>query len=619
VLVTRSNFERALTFFSREHRLSLDSETIGLRPYHGDRFFSLIIATRGGGQSGDDPIAGYFNFLPYSDLDPDALLDRTHLEKLAVLFSDPSKTWYLHNAKFDLAMLAQAGIELAGTIHCTKAIALVEYNEHQAYDLDSCAERIGFRKDDAVKKYIVENRLTESRQAATQKYTHLFYDRVPPALIIPYGCRDAEVTYRLGEHQEKAIQRIADATPPGLPSLRTVLQNERRLTRTVFRMESVGLRIDRPYCVQATRFETSRAEAAMGEFKRITGRDFSASPKLFSDVFASDKSRWGYTEKGNPSFDSDFLGGFENPAARSVLEVRDATSKANFYRGFLYHADRDDVVHPTFSPDGAGHGRFSSSGPNFQNLTSEEGDEAKEFLVRRAVIPRPGFILFMPDYDQMEYRMMLDVAAHLAGYETELIKKVKSGLDVHTATAQVATAGGTAISRGEAKTTNFLTIYGGGDRKLAEGLKCTLEQAKRIRHAILSSSPEIRDYINQIISTAEQRRYIFNWLGRRCYFPDPRFAYRAPNYHIAGGCADVMKVAMNRIDEHFVREKLLSRMIATIHDELVLEVHESEVTFVPEFVQAVMEESYPSKYLKLTTAAEWSAKSMADKTKGLPV
>lgn len=632
MLVSRSEFDSVLGLLNRHTTLAVDTETTGLRPYHGDRLFSIIVAVK----EGREIWSYYFNFLPYEGMVAEYVLLPAHLERMKSLFSDPTKTWRLHNAKYDQHILAQENIFIQGTVHCTKVAALLEYNEHNKYDLNSCAERIGEEKDDAVEKYITEHKLTShpvrwinvDGKANRRQKKDKHFDRVPAPVIIPYAEQDAIVTYRLGEHQEASIERLANEQPSHLPSLRAVLKNERRLLHTVFRMEHRGVRIDRAYCVRAAFFEADRAEKARQDFKKETGRDFKNSSVLFKTVFASDKDRWAWNEptktgQVNPCFESEVIKRFENPAAQAVLQYRDAKSKNDFYNGFLYHADSNDIVHPNFNQDGAGHGRFSSSEPNFQNLTSEEDEEdlKQEFVVRRAIIPRDGFVFFMPDYDQMEYRMLFDVACESIGRESPIVKKMNhEGLDPHQATADVVTSLGTPLNRKRAKNGNFAGIYGSGADTLAETIGGTREDALALRSAMRLGAPEVfgRDgLLNSIISVAKMRGYIFNWFGRRCYFPDPNFAYRGPNYFISGGCADVMKIAMNEIDEDLLPMK--SKMVMTVHDELPTEVHESELATVPRKIVQRMESVYPWKYLPLTVGAEWSDKSLADKKKGYPV
>jgi DNA polymerase I len=615
MLVGRSRFPEFLKKLDQVDLASVDCETTGLRPYHGDRLFSIIF----GIPEGEKVHAYYLNFLPYSGVEAEWVLTPTQLEQLKPVFKNPARKWYAHNAKFDVEMLAQEGIEIAGTIHCTQSAALVLYNEHQSYTLEACAARIGFKKDDAVERYILEHGLTEKRQGATQAYTHKFFDRVPFDIIVPYGETDARITYSLGQDQEAAIAGITFETEATLPPVQNILENERRLTRTVIRMERAGLRVDLPYCLRAAQYEADRAERAQQAFRRSTGRDLINSGKLFADVFTSERERWGYTEKGNPSFESDILKRFEHPAAKDVLEFRDAKSKRDFYQGFIYHADSQGFVHPSFNQDGAATGRFSSSSPNFQNLTSEEDEDqiAQEFVVRRAIIPRPGHVLVMLDYDQVEYRMMFDYACRVAGREMEIVRKIKhEGLDPHQATADVVTALGFPLARKKAKNGNFAILYGSGDKTLAATIKCPVAEARELRQAIYRASPELRTLVNEVMGATVKRGYIRNWAGRRCYFPDPRFAYKAPNYLIQGGAADVTKFAMNRIDEYLQGKRSL--MIATIHDELVFDCPESEAAEVGAKAKEIMESVFPWKYLPLTCGAEHSTKSLGDKVKGLP-
>lgn len=612
MIVTGANFDSCISEIRVHKERSLDTETTGLRAFHGDRLFSLIIGTK------DQTY--YFNFHHYPDENAPMLVRSRLVELQLPLFSDPDVTWYIHNAaNFDWQILAQEKIELAGTIWCTKALARVEYNERNDHSLEGLAPLCGMEKSDAVDKYIDEHKLWEwvNIPGKQTRDKNKFFYKVPYKIMQPYGEQDARVGFNLGTYQKASIERQSGETPSGLPTVRNVAENECRLVKTIARMEYTGIRIDKDYCLRATHYEQDRALKAAAEFKATTGSDYQESPKLFANVFSDVRERWSYTDKGNPSFDADALELLsDHPAGKIIMELRDAKSKVNFYQGFLYHADSNGDVHPNFNSDGARHGRFSSSNPNLQNLTSEEGQEEKEFLVRRAIVPRPGYAFYLPDYQQMEYRLMLDLAAALLGNETELIHLVNSGLDVHAATAQVAGKSGVLITRSEAKTTNFLTIYGGGAQKLADGLKCSLKQAYIIRNAIFDSSPEIKKLIDTIQEVARERGFVRNWFGRRNYFPNPRFAYKAPNYIVAGGCADVNKVALNRIDEFLLGKK--SRLVLTIHDENPIELHESELHLAPQ-INEIMENVYPHKYLQLTCGKEYSYKSLADKTKGFPI
>lgn len=610
MIVTRSSFEGVLHTLLQAPVLSLDTETTGLRPYHGDRLFSVII-----GVSGAE--AFYFNFQAYPEMPSEQVLDLGYLYQLRALTEREDPLWFLQNAKFDMRFLAREGVFIKGKIHCTKAIGRVEYSDHMKYSLDAQLERIGLKKDDAVMIYIKKHKLWTlvDQPGKAQKFKNMHFDKVPAGIIIPYGQMDATGTFSLGRHQIKSIEeqvlyddRRSPNAPPGR-SLFRVLANERRLTGTIFRMEHRGCLIDRGFCRKAVEYEHGRFEQGRTAFQALSGHAYSSSGVLFQKVFADQKDKWEYTDKNNPSFESDVLRKFTSPLAQLILDIRDAKSKEDFYQGFLYHADPSGRVHPSFNPDGAAHGRFSSSEPNFQNLTDEEEATGNEFIVRRAIIPTPGFKLLSIDYKAMEYRFMLEMACRLVGRETPLTKMVREGHDVHDATAQLASNTGVTITRKTAKISNFLTLYGGGNKKLADAIGSTIEQAKAIREAVFTAAPEIKRYINYCQRKAETDGYIVNWLGRKCQFPNRTFAYKAPNYHCSGGCADIVKIAMNDIDELLLAHK--SHMIMTVHDELVFEIAEGE-EWLATAIQEKMETAFTSKYLTFVTDLSWSSKSLGD-------
>lgn len=630
MLVTQGNFDSTLAHLLEQETLGLDTETTGLRMFHGDRLFSIIIASK--------QETFYFNFIPYPDHPMDIVLTRTHLDKMKTLWAKTPMVWAIQNAaNFDLPILAQDGIILAGEIHCTKAMGRVHYNDYHGnsdaqYSLEKQLERIGLAKDDKVKAYIEEHKLWTDIvvEGKEEPYRVKHFDRVPFEIIVPYGEMDAKGTLLLYEHQVSEIKRqdeeslaasrkIYGPTFVQKRQVWNVVENERRLQKTLFRMKMEGVLADIPYCKKAAAFETDRMQKAVAGFKRETGRDFSASAKLFETVFASEKDKWGDTKKGNPSFKSDNLKKFENPAAKMILEYRDAKARADFYRGFLFFSDSKGYVHPNYKPEGTVHGRFSSSEPNFQNLTSEDEEEdlVQEFVVRRALIPPPGFIFIMPDWSQMEYKFLLEQACKLLRRETPMTTLVKGGMDFHEGTVKMAAQAGSNIVRKEAKVGNFLSIYGGGAGALADSLKITEKAAYKIRNAIFSGMPEMRTFIDACEKTAKERGYVMNWLGRRSYFPNSRFAYKACNYVVSGGCADVTKVAMNQIDEAMLGRK--SKLIMSIHDELPCKVHESEVDKVPKIINEIMETAYQAEYLPLTADMEYSHVSLADKIKGYPV
>ncbi len=575
---------------------SMDTETTGLMPYHDSQLFSIIIA--------DQEKAYYFNFQLYPDLAPEWVLPREWIEQLKPVFSNPDSMWYMSNAKFDMAMLAREGVRVAGKVHCTEALGRVERNDEFQYGLDASAKRIGLEKSDTVEQYIKKHKLVENGNK-------LFY-KVPFNIIVPYGEQDAKVTLALGQHQRKVFDEIDNGTPEGLPKITQIVENEKRFTKTCFKIEQIGIKIDTEYCRKAILYETDRYRSAESRFQELTGLPFKDSNAVLKKAFEETGEEITLTEKGNPSFTKDVLKKYTTPVASVVKELRDAHKNiATYYENFLIY-QKDGVIHPKIRQSGTKHGRISIVDPALQTLPRVDEDYVLgAYEVRRAFVPRPGTFFIMMDYDQMEYRMMFDYARQM-----DFIREVIGGLDVHDATVKIIKDMlGIAITRGQAKTLNFGLLYGMGVDALAEALKVEREKSRMLKSSYFQALPQIKMFIRRVTQKAEANGYIFNWAGRRCYYKDLNFSYTAPNHLISGGCADVVKIAMNQIDELLEDKK--TKMVMQVHDEILFEMVPEEKWLIP-ILKDLMEGAYPYKHLKLTVSVEHSYQSWADKVKGIP-
>lgn len=594
MIVRREDFAPILRELKECKRIAVDCESTGLRPYDGDQPFSVIVAPSA-------ERAFYFNFNRADDVPEDALLFQSHADGLKRLFSDPTKQCYLHNAKFDMAMLETIGIEMSGKIHDTMTTARLLDNVAPSISLAACAEKIGHAKDMTVDEYIKKKKLYTDTTYRGKEVRLLHYDKVPFDMIVPYAETDTKITFALAEHQKQILSGKSKA-------FQALYQNEFHLLRTVYEMEKRGVKINHEYCEKAIAFESSELQRSANEFTALTQREFKDSPDLFLEVFKDENITFKpetKTGQRNPNFDSYALESFQSPLAQHVLNYRTIKKRLEFYENFLFYADPDGILHAGFNQAGTITGRFSAWEPNLQQLKKDEGDDLnQEFVVRRAIVPRDGFMFLMLDYSQVEYRLMLDQAmAHI------LIKRInEEGVDVHQAMADQV-----GITRSEAKTVNFGIIYGIGIAKLAKKLGCSEDRARQIKYAVLNADPAINKFIRTIMGKAKSQGLLINWFGRECQFPDPQFAYRGPNHVVQGGAADIMKIAMNRVRNHLLEYQ--SKVVMTIHDELVIELHEKEKYLAPK-LRKIMEEVYrPIAGLPMACTVEYSRENLADKKK----
>jgi DNA polymerase-1 len=596
--VTTANFESVVDRLVHTPVLASDLETTGLSPFRGDRVFGVAFA--------DEEREWYFNF--NDDRPQDNPLPRSWLMRLAPIYAAPG-VLINHNLKFDGHFWLDLGFELRRELWCTMALARVEFNEHLKYSLDACAQRIGKHKDDTVKKYLDEHKDWEwesvpGKKTRSKRY---FFARVPLPVIGPYACQDARAAYDLYTHQRASF---ADTSTSGAaPGLDQVVANERRLTRVCLDIEHRGLKVDVGYCRAALAHEQSRMSHAQREFQALAGMPLVDSAMALGPVLREAGLTLGKTATGKESIAEDVLITKKGHVLVDlILQYRDAQKRSNtYFSNFLTLSDDQGRIHADLRQGGTATGRFAAGNPNLQNLNAEDDSP---FPVRRAFVPDEDMLLVSIDYAQMEYRLMLDYAQEMG-----LIEKVLSGIDVHEATAQVIREMGVPMTRQQAKNINFALLYGAGTGKLAQMMKCTVEQAAEMKGQYFRALRRIQGFIRQVIRTTEKRGYIFNWMGRRCYFPNPEFAYKAPNYLIQGGSADIVKKAMVDVDQ-FLRSHQ-SRMVLNIHDEIWLLMPRHETGLIPDVVK-LMVQAYPHKTLPMECSVSWSDRSGHDLIEGVP-
>jgi DNA polymerase-1 len=605
------NLPDILTEIDSWKERGVDVETSGLT--EDDSLFSISVS------NGEQ--AYYFNFNDKApETPPEYILDRkSTCDSLKPILANPDGITDIANAKFDLRMLAKEGIFIQGTVHCTQAIERVVQNNllgKDPYGLKSQAERRGLQKDAAVEEYILKHKLFVDRNipGKKKKWRDKFFWKVPFPVMAPYASQDAILHAKVGRDQRSEILRLDREGAGSFPPLYPIMENERRLTKTCFRMERAGIKIDRAYVEKAFQYETSQIDAQKSAFEQMTNRQYEDSRKLLQEVFDSLGEPYPTTEKGNASFAADVLEEMETPVAQVVNRIRyHEKRRGTYYSSFLHYADKHDIIHPSMQQGGTETGRFSYRDPNLQNVPKEDDEEdlAIPYHVRTSFIPEPGHLFYAIDYKQKEYRILMDYAGQM-----DMIAAINEGEDVHEATARLCS-----ITRKQAKTLNFALLYGAGPGKIAKMLGITTYEAKKLIQLYFGRLPYVRRFISEVTAKGESRGWIFNRFGRRCHITSREFAYILPNHEIQGTCADVVKFAMPRIEEKLAELRASTSMRLQVHDELLFSSPKGEEDIVKHIVP-IMENVYPAlNGIRLECSIEhsykaWGVRSMV---KGMAV
>lgn len=494
-------------------------------------------------------------------------------KQLAPLFEDPSIEKIAHNTKFDMHMFANAGLRIVGKLHDTVVLAKLADENRTSYQLRDLAAR---KKGGIVKfEYMVDS----YKQLNKVKD----YRMIPKELLTQYANADVWNCYlTFITEYEKLIQ----------DDLVDLYDNEMELMVALYAMERYGMEVDLEYEMplkESLQQMTDDAERAIYD---EAGCMFNInSGKQLYDVLMRlgvDDSLIGKTEKGNPKLDKDALATLADihgvSIVKKILEFRKCEKLLNTYAIGIYdQIDEQGKAHGSINQTEATTGRMSITKPALQTLPK------KDKRIRKMFVPSDDYQMWFMDLDQVEYRLF----AHYAKIPS-LLEQIANGYDVHTATA--ATLFGwdmdvlakkihegddeaTAI-RSRAKTLNFALIYGMGNQALANDLRVTLTEATDIKARYFSTMPEARTFINTVYQVIKMRGFVKNFYGRRRRL-DSDDCYKAPNALIQGCAADYIKHKVVDIYKFIRYFCLKTRLINIVHDELVIEIHNSETEYAP--------------------------------------
>ena len=511
---------------------------------------------------------------------------REFVAAFAKAFADPGKTLVAQNSKFDITVLKRYGIEFGSVVHDTML-------EH--YVLDA-ASRHGM---DAMSRELlaydpipIEALIGAKERGKAQKNMR----DIPPEQVKDYAAEDADVTLRLEDALRPAVEKA------GL--LKVLEESEEPLAAILSEMEGVGVKIDvaalRNYGVSLDREIQGLLKSIMAYGEPGMNVD---SPKqvgaLLFDRLKLDSTGVKRTSNGQWATDEKTLQGIVglHPVVFDILEYRACAKLRSTYveklPQFIDHAD--GRVHTTFAQALTETGRLSSSDPNLQNIPvrTERGKN-----IRAAIVPRDSnHLLVSADYSQIELRIMAAMSGDAAMKDA-----FARGEDIHRDTAArvfgVAAAEVTPEQRSKCKMVNFGIIYGISAFGLAQRLKITRTEAASLIDTYFGLYPSIRKYMDDSIAKARSAGYAVTLLGRRRTLRDIRSrnatarmaAERdAINTPVQGTAADMIKLAMVRVDRAMKAAGLKAKMVLQIHDELLFDVPKDEVEQVKAIAKREME------------------------------
>ncbi|MDE6853524.1 MAG: DNA polymerase I [Muribaculaceae bacterium] len=372
-------------------------------------------------------------------------------------------------------------------------------------------------------------------------------------------------------------------------------------------MEWEGARIDPQELHRLSRQLTDRLHDLEAKAYTIAGRQFNVSSPsqvgqiLFDEMRIDPKAR--KTKGGAWSTAEDVLEKYlDVPLVRLILDIRGLKKLLATYVDALPKLINPVTgkIHTTYNQTVTATGRISSTNPNLQNIPIRTADGRD---IRRAFVPDQGCLMLSADYSQIELRLMADLSG-----DPVMIEAFLSGADIHRATAAKiyhrSLDDVTDEQRRNAKTANFGIIYGISAFGLSERLGIPRGEAKELIEGYLATYPGVAAYMQTSIERAREKGWVTTVMGRRRYLPDissrsntvRAYAERnAINAPLQGSAADIIKVAMVRIDAEIRRRSLRSRMIMQVHDELIFNVIPEEASELTALVTSEMEHAYSGR------------------------
>jgi DNA polymerase I len=516
----------------------------------------------------------------FVDLGPG--LDAADEQALAAWLADPAAEKVVHEVKGPLLAIWARGWELAGLVSDTALAAYLALPGQRSFDLADLAVRY----------------LRRELKDAAEPEGQLTLDGLGPSEAdVAAEAAHADVLKAV------AVNDLSDALESVLGQRggdHLLGEVELPLTRVLAAMEYRGIAADLDFLHDLQREFADGVADAAAECFAVIGREVNlGSPKQLQAVLFDElglpktkKIKSGYTTDADAL--TSLLASTGHPFLEHLLRHRDVTRLRTVIDGLIPMVDDGGRIHTTFQQTIAATGRLSSTDPNLQNIPIRTAEGRR---IRQAFVVGPAYeSLMTADYSQIEMRIM----AHLSG-DDGLIEAFTSGEDLHSFVAS--RAYGIPIAevdpemRRRIKAMSYGLAYGLSAYGLSQQLRISTEEAREQMHAYFERFGGIRDYLDSVVEEARLNGYTQTTLGRRRYLPDltsdnrqrremaERMALNAP---IQGSAADVIKIAMLRVEKAIADEGLRSRMVLQVHDELVLEVAAGEKEKLEELVRREM-------------------------------
>lgn len=501
------------------------------------------------------------------------------IEALRPVLENPAIRKVGHNIKYDIIVLARAGIALQGVAMDTMIASYLTDPSRLRHNLNDVSLHYLRRK-----LIPISDLIGKGSKATT-------FDAVPVDKACIYASEDADISWRLSKVFQPMLKER------GLEELHETV--ELPLMHVLARMEMAGVAIDKAVFNSLQKEIESRLAQLEGEIHDMAGGTFSInSPKQLQEILFSQlglkpikRTKTGY------STDMDVLEqlAHEHPLPEKILEFRTLEKLRGTYIEALPKLVNRETgrIHTSYNQAVAATGRLSSSDPNLQNIPvrTEYGRRIREGFVSGA----PNLRLISADYSQIELRIL----AHLAGDE-HLKNAFFGGADIHRETAArvfgVEPENVTPDMRRQAKAVNFGVVYGISAFGLARGLGISNAEAKHFIDTYFAKYPGVRDWIEATLAAARTQGYVTTLLNRRRYIPeinssDVNMRKQAErivmNTPVQGSAADIIKLAMIRLDDRL--HPLGARQLMQVHDELVVEGPAENAEAVAEVMRDVME------------------------------